>query len=79
MNTMIGGLVGVCFSTVFTAAVCLACYMGFGRPNYFPELGETYMGWALTLFGSTAAPFALLGLIFDTLGLIQYGFRKKGS
>ena len=76
MNTISFGLVGVCFSTVFTSLVCLACYMGFGHPNYFPELGETYMGWALTLFGSTAAAFALLGLIFDTLGTIQYFVRK---
>lgn len=78
MNTMIGGLFGVCFSAVFTAAVCLACYMGFGHPNYFPELGETYMGWVLILFGSTALPFAMLGLIFDTLGLVEYFFRRRG-
>lgn len=79
MNTIVGSLVGICFSAVFTGAVCLACYMGFGRPNYFPELGETYMGWVLTLFGSTAAAFALLGLIFDTLGTIQYFVRKARS
>lgn len=77
MNTMIGGLVGVCFSTVFTAGMCLLCYFGFGNPNYLPSEGETYLGWVMMLFGSTAGAFVLLGLIFDTLGLIQYFFRRN--
>lgn len=77
MNTIAFGLVGVCFSAVLTSLVCLACYMGYGEPNYTVTEGQTYMGWVLTLFGSTAASFALLGLIFDTLGTIQYFLRKR--
>ena len=77
MNTIAFGLVGICFSAVFTSLVCLACYMGYGEPNYTITEGQTYMGWVFTLFGSTAASFALLGLIFDTLGTIQYFLRKR--
>jgi hypothetical protein len=77
MNTIVGVLVGVCFSAIFTSVVCLSCYMGFGNPNYFPENGETYIGWALTLFGSTAMSFALLGLIFDTVGMIHRFVQKR--
>ena len=79
MNTIVGSLVGICFSAVFTGVVCLACYLGYGEPNYMATEGQTYMGWVLTLFGSTAAAFALLGLIFDTLGTIQYFVRKARS
>ena len=77
MNTLLCGLVGAGFSAVFTTIVCLMCYLGFGEPNYTVTEGQTYMGWVLTVFGSTTLSFVLLGLIFDTLGTFQYFLRKR--
>ena len=77
MNTLLFGLVGAGFSAGFTAIVCIMCYMGFGEPNYMVAEGQTYIGWVLKVFGSTALSFVLLGLIFDTLGTLQYFLRKR--
>jgi len=69
-------LISVAFATVICAYVGIGQALGVFHPNYFPEAGETLIGFYATLFACSALPFpALVGIV----GMIQltWKFRKS--
>lgn len=76
MNTLLMTVFGILFSIALCLVMKAMFLLGYGEPNVIPEAGETYLGWWLMLFFTTAFAGTLCGMIVDTFGLIQRCLRK---
>ena len=77
MNTLIMTCAGLVFSAALCCMLAVAFAIGYAAPNVLPEAGETYFGWWMMLVGCNTVAFTIWGIVFDTIGTIQYFFKKN--
>jgi len=73
-----GSVISVPFATLILVMVGLAHFLGFAQPNYFPEEGETLLGFYSTLWASVAVPLPILiGSLSALQGLVRGDLRAE--
>ena len=70
-------LVGSCFAAIICGYVMVGTAMGYFHPNYVPEAGETLLGFYVTLYTCSVAPFPLLVLLISTSTAVASVFEHR--
>ena len=69
-------LVGSCFAAIICGYVMVGTAMGYFHPNYVPEAGETLLGFYVTLYTCSVAPFPMLVLLVAAMTATWQAVRR---